>query len=51
MVSGFNYWVSVLNLRNPEVNDPNIYKWIIEVSDTFLSKILYRSMQSTTNYL
>ena len=50
ITSGYNYIISIFNIRNPDEFLPSISKWIIETTDDKLSKVIYRSIESSTNF-
>lgn len=50
MISGYDYIISIFNIRNPDEYMPNIMKFSIEIADNNLSKVIYRSIESSTNF-
>lgn len=50
MLSGYSYEINLYNMRNPETFDPSAYKWVIEITDSDMSKVYYRSIDSSTNF-
>lgn len=51
VVSGYNYLVSITNVRNPDGYKPSAFKWIIEIADNELAKVLWRTLETSTNYV
>ena len=51
MLTGFNYQLTIYNIRNPDSIDLSGYKYVIEISTNSQQFITYRSFDSTTNYV
>lgn len=51
VVSGYNYLISIKNVRNPDGYKPSAFKWIIEIGDNELAKVLWRTLETSTNYV